>query len=911
MSKLTLLLTSLLFSVMYLHAQDITYYKGHKVFAKTAIVKLNVGSSLKLADAQSEIPQLAILLKKIGATSLIPMFPNSFYENCANCVDISTIYQFTYTIDVPIESLIEALNRIPEVIYAQPEFVHELCYVPNDPRLNQQYFHTTINSYGAWDSVRCDSTVIIGISDTGCDITHDDLVGSIAYNYNDPINGVDDDNDGYIDNFRGWDFGENDNNPSVEASDHGNWVSGLAAATSDNGIGIAGSSFGARFMPIKIATSGGSLRQTWSSIVYAADHGCQIINCSWGNTYKEPLGEDIVNYATFNRNALVVAAAGNNSTQEEYYPASYRNALSVAGTVANDEKWSKSNSQSAKGSSWGYFVDVTAPAAGYYSTAMNNGYTFMYGGTSFACPIVAGVAALVKFAFPELSSIALAEQIKAQSDKIDTIAFNFPYEDMLGTGRINSRNASTNIDRPGIRYTNFSLNKNSVLLPGDTVVLKLDLANYLASTESANISLEFNSKFIKLINNKQLIKNFSHNDTIVGLEFSFTFSSELPLDFEAFAKLVYHSHNYRTYEYINIPTNPSTKRLISSMIDVSLPANGRVGSTKLIDKADNYLSAIGYNDLIADAGLFFVEASNKVATSFLGKQDFNIIQQTLLCDDDSSDYCFNSRYRADLLELEILQSVLAWNDSSYFILNYKINSTSLLEKPNLIIGNYWDWNVMNAWNNYTGYHQNTGMSYTYNTEPATLYVGTMILSADTNNVYVSDNNSPFEGFPDIYGNNSADITYQCATTWSPEVKKLNLGSNTSVFQSAMPRYLDRGDTIEHQVAVLFNEDLQKLVLQAERLRNTSITPSTIQGKFTLRQPKVFPTLTTGSVHISGIKVDASLSVTLLTPKGQVISVPSETVGDEIELHLQHLPKGMYYISVVQDQTLHTLKIMRQ
>ena len=123
----------------------------------------------------------------------------------------------------------------------------------------------------------------------------------------------------------------------------------------------------------------------------------------------------------------------------------------------------------------------------------------MYGGTSFASPLVAGVAALVKTAYPHLSPIALAEQIKAQADKIDTIAFNLPYEDMLGTGRINAAKAVLNFDRPGIRYTGYSLNKNTDLRPGDTAVLTVDLSNYLVPADSVTVSLEFNTKFIKAI----------------------------------------------------------------------------------------------------------------------------------------------------------------------------------------------------------------------------------------------------------------------------------------------------------------------------------------------------------------------------------------------------------------------------
>lgn len=908
--RITLLLSVLAISQA-LFGQEYDTYRGHQVFAHTVIVKLDLRSQLKSAPMRPEVPGLNKLLKAAGATPLKQMFPHSVFPQCDNCVDISTIYQFSYTADIPVEQVVDAIAALPQVVYAQPEFVQELFYVPNDPRMIQQYHHTTIHTIDAWDTFRSDTTIVIGITDTGCDIGHEDLSGSIAYNYDDPINGIDDDNDGYIDNFRGWDFGGNDNNPSIEASDHGTWVSGLAAATANNKLGIAGSSFGAKFLPIKIADNSGSLRDTWVSVVYAADHGCQIINCSWGNKFKEPVGEDVVNYATFNRNALVVAAAGNNSTQEEYYPASFRNVLSVAGTVENDQKWAKSNSQSASGSSWGYYVDVTAPAASYYSTANNNSYTFMYGGTSFASPITAGVAALVKTAFPKLSAIALAEQIKAQSDKIDTIAFNLPYQDMLGTGRINAKNATSRFDRPGIRYSQYSLSNKEVIRPGDTVLLTVDIANYLAPADSVTVAVEFNSRFITLIQSQNVIRNFAGNDTVTGITFSFSFSDALPLDFETNAKLIYTSGSYRAYEYINISTNTSSKQLVTNMLRVNLPSNGRIGYARMDTDENESFSALSCDNLLNDAGLFFVEASNKGASSCLGRQDFIITEPTAPSKNDSAQYCFISRYRADLLELDVAQTVRGWDDSTYFTIDYSIINTSVLEKHTLIAGNYWDWNVRNGLFNYTGFHAPTGLSYTYSTEPQTIYTGTMLLGADTTNVFASDYNVAHEGLPDIYNDITDPIRYACATTWHPEIKYTSLGSNTSVFQSAAPRYLDRGDTMSYRVAVLFAADYDKLTAQADRLKKASALPTAQTCNVPLDMLRIYPTVTSGDVSVTGWTNGEIMKISVITGEGTQVAVPHQYNGNTIILSLGQLPHGLYFISLQQLTNTRTVAVLRQ
>ncbi|GAI36367.1 unnamed protein product, partial [marine sediment metagenome] len=130
-----------------------------------------------------------------------------------------------------------------------PHYLPELLYTPDDPLNIYQYYLDTIKAYDAWEICKGDSNIVIGITDTGVDIDHEDLQGNIYYNYNDPINGIDDDNDGFIDNFRGWDLGENDNNPQWEINDHGVVVTGIAGARTDNGIGISGVGFKSRFLP--------------------------------------------------------------------------------------------------------------------------------------------------------------------------------------------------------------------------------------------------------------------------------------------------------------------------------------------------------------------------------------------------------------------------------------------------------------------------------------------------------------------------------------------------------------------------------------------------------------------------------------------------------------------------------------
>jgi serine protease len=118
-------------------------------------------------------------------------------------------------------------------------------------------------------------------------------------------------------------MGENDNNPTGTIT-HGTFVAGLSSATPDNNIGISGTGFLCKFLPIKVCNANNEGTMTYESIVYAVEHGCSIINCSWGGTfYTGQYGQDVIDYATINKDALVVAACGNDNNSVSFFPASY------------------------------------------------------------------------------------------------------------------------------------------------------------------------------------------------------------------------------------------------------------------------------------------------------------------------------------------------------------------------------------------------------------------------------------------------------------------------------------------------------------------------------------------------------------------------------------------------------------
>ncbi|MFQ5406949.1 MAG: S8 family serine peptidase, partial [Anaerolineales bacterium] len=252
------------------------------------------------------------------------------------------------------------------VEYAEPNYVaYALVTNPNDPSWGSQYGPVRIQAPLAWDITTGASSVVIAVVDTGVDLDHPDLAAKIV---------------------AGYDFVNNDSSAQDDQG-HGTHVAGIAAAASNNGVGIAGVSWGARIMPVKVLDSNGSgsYSNVASGIIWAADNGAKVINLSLGGSGGSAALEDAVNYA-YGRGALVVAAAGNSGASGVLYPAAYANAVAVAATDASDNV--------ASFSTYGSEVEVAAPGVSIYATYLNDTYASL-SGTSMATPHVAGVAAVL------------------------------------------------------------------------------------------------------------------------------------------------------------------------------------------------------------------------------------------------------------------------------------------------------------------------------------------------------------------------------------------------------------------------------------------------------------------------------------------------------------------------------------
>jgi len=311
------------------------------------------------------------------------------------------------------QAIAELLAR-GDVVYATYNYKIYALGNPNDPSYGSQWGLNNaqdhdIDAPEAWDIHTGGSSVTIAVIDTGVDLDHSDLQAKIVAG-KDYVN-----NDSLADDDNG----------------HGTHVAGIAAASGNNGIGIAGVSWGAKVMPLKVLNSAGSgtTADLAEAIVYAADNGAKVINMSLGASCGSgwPDVEEAINYA-LGKGVLLVAASGNNYSTPVLCPGAINGVVAVGATDSNDARPSYST--------YGAALDVAAPGSGIYSTYYGGGYTTM-SGTSMASPHVAGLAALLRSYAPGMTSSEVEALIKQTTDDLGSAGWDQYY----GYGRINARRA--------------------------------------------------------------------------------------------------------------------------------------------------------------------------------------------------------------------------------------------------------------------------------------------------------------------------------------------------------------------------------------------------------------------------------------------------------------------------------------
>ena len=722
--------------------------------SKTLIVKVKDVFREDCKEDAIVNARLEYIFGKIGLLTVLKIFPGHqkpLRANHANGqlkTDISLIYKLKYKSNDDPWRIIPYLLKTGVFEYAEPSFEFELLYTPNDPQILDLYFLDTINAYEAWDVTKGDTNVVIGISDTGFDIDHPDLIDNVKYNYLDPINGVDDDNDGYVDNYRGWDLGESDEDPSAGSNKHGVFVAGVAGASTDNGNQLAGVGFKCKLLPIKITDATGALTGAYGSIVYAADHGCSVVNCSWGSPDSwSQLGQDIVKYATVDNNCLVVASAGNSNNSDKWYPASFSWVLSVGGTDTLNQKWVRN---ATDGSSFNEEVDIVAPSMSIMR--LNNGGGTLGGakGTSFSSPMVAGAAAIVKSKFPHYSAIQVMEQLKATADDLSGIPFNSTYENLMGEGLLNMYKAVTDISNPGFYMDGlvFTDLQDGLFTDGEIIYIYGKLFNALeASSSASKMTISTTSPYIEMIDSTRDIGVISTNSSVMtnGIPFSFRIKGGTPANALVDFKIVFEDGMYDTKQMISTTLNVDYISTSINDLSFTIGASGKLGYNIIGNQSQGVgLKISGGETVLYQMGL--LAAVDEVKSSFVLDNDWGKNEElSYVYPGNESSLDILTSFKDDpainSIGLTLKQKTLVWADSDkrkFLIIEYNVINNSGAPITGLNLGIFSDWDINKYNNNIAVYDSTIKTGYSY--EPAGSYVGLHILSDFLIQHYAFDNN---------------------------------------------------------------------------------------------------------------------------------------------------------------------------
>lgn len=461
------------------------------------------------------------LAEKFEINSLEKRFRHRPIPKNSSLPDLSRIYRITFPKSYSLVEVVTAFSNQQEIEYAEPVPIARLCEEPDDPYFAIQQHLSQIKASEAWDIHHGEDgteEIVIGINDTGVEWYHSDLAQNIWQNMGEDadgdgivfgffygawmfdsgdINGIDDDGNGYIDDFIGWDFYMDDNNPDPNVGslsiDHGTHCAGIAAGGTNNGIGIASISWNVSIFSIQI-DDGEYLSWGFDGIIYAAEMGVDIISNSWGHWYYSKAEQEAISYAT-GLGSIIVAAAGNYTDGTfPFYPGGYTGVISVAALSGDDTKTGYSN--------WGKWVDISSPGGGWdggiYSTITNGDYGYM-SGTSMAAPMVAGLLGLVKSYHPDWDNDEILVQVIGSADDIDTL--NPGFENQLGSGRINAFRALSETTMTGPQELRLDFisakpndeNGDGILQQGEIVNIDLTMWNRAPASRSFNTTFTITS----------------------------------------------------------------------------------------------------------------------------------------------------------------------------------------------------------------------------------------------------------------------------------------------------------------------------------------------------------------------------------------------------------------------------------
>ena len=919
-------------------------------------------------------PLLKMVFQAVGVNAIAKKFPHhqapekKFNDLGQAYADLSLIYEFKYSNNYPLETVINQLLAIGIMEFAEPHYCYKLeNFTPNDPNIsNQNGFLTRIRAFAAWDLAlggsQGTSSVVIGIVDSGTDINHPDLASQFALNTADPIDGIDNDGDGYVDNYRGYDLAGadynnvvGDNNPDIFGAnnDHGAHVSGDASAATNNNVGVVGVGFNCKLLPVKCAADNdtrgsggvGFIIAGYEGITYAADHGAKIINCSWGGTTGGSFGQTIIDYATINKNCLVVASAGNSNLNERNFPASYNYVLSVAAT-------NSSSDTKASFSTFHYDVDISTPGNSIYSTTYNNSYGSM-SGTSMASPITAGGAGLVQSKFNYTNALQIGQRLKQTSDNHYTSGPNITgsgnpatlYTNRLGKGRMNLQRALTDPVGPSVVFANQLIkdNNDDAFVVGDSLFITGDFINYLGPTSNltASISVVVGNSFLTTIDNTTSLGVINTLATAQNTAdpFKFKINPTAPLNGSVTFMVTVFDGSYVDKYYFTTTINVDYINIAINDVATTVTSKGKIGYNQ-----DGQLQGLGFtyfgNNLLYEAGLMIGTSSTQVSDAFRGSDaaaadaDFQssvLVSRTIpaVVSEFDAHGRFTDANATPVQNLSVAHSAYAWTtpgNRKYVIMEYVIKNTGSTTLSNLFAGIAADWDIdaTTASQNKSDFIPADKLGYVYSTATGGKYAGIKVLTNTApTTCYHIDNITGGGGGIDVtdatdyYGTGEKYTSLSTNRFIAGVSGTVTTGADIIEVVGTGPYSITAGDSVTVAFALIAGDDVNDITNSGDSAQTHygGNIPTALQNNQSLNNNiSVFPNPANHDLNFM-IKTDKATDVTisLVNTLGQtILNVSRDNIergNNIIKIDTHDLPIGTYFYRVKTDDKISSGKII--
>ncbi len=562
-NKLIVILLILLWVPQSLTAQD------RMPEFKDQVVVVQFAPDVMVAHGKTDHSGINRLFTNFEVHSVETVYPILYHveptpKTRHNIESLRRTYYVHYGIQEDPLDISHAFSMEKGVVYAEPVLMHQTYHstaqsTPDDPQYSDQSYLELIHLPEAWDQVKSeDSSVVMAIVDTGGDWDHEDLLANVWTNEDEIAgNGIDDDNNGYIDDIHGINLANGDplnNDPTpmdigMEEGDemnpagHGTTVAGAAGAVTNNEVGIAGSAWNAKIMHINANCVDEDTCPGYEGILYAAVAGADIINASWGafagDTELRMITQtlDLVT----DMGSLVIAAIGNNGFNNDRfftYPDAHPRVLAVGSTT-------RTGPQLSETTNYGKTVDLYAPGEQILATLPNDQYG-RFSGTSLSSPLVSGIAALVKTRFPHLTPDELREQLRLSADNID--AENPLFAENMNGGLVNAEASLTAVNTPAVRLKRWSWEDDDgdqQIDPGDEVTVQVVVINYLSDAQQLAVEMVpvESYPYLQLRETKRTVGALNHDDSTV-VEFNISVDESAPANRSAIFSLRFEDGSY-------------------------------------------------------------------------------------------------------------------------------------------------------------------------------------------------------------------------------------------------------------------------------------------------------------------------------------------------------------------------------